>query len=71
MKYRFLKEDDMFLVNDKEWATLSHEDKKAVLDFRLNKFADMETDAEIITLPSGTEFIVYADARGFIHREAK
>lgn len=57
----------MFKVNDKEWASLSDEDKRAVIIFRLNEFPNMQTDAEIITLPSGTEFIIYANSTGFIY----
>lgn len=50
-----------FLVNDKQWASLSDADKQAIVDFWLNKFHLMETEAKIITLPSGKEFIFFCN----------
>lgn len=55
-----------FVVNKTEWDSLSAEDHAFIHDHVRKGYPDPDTAYEVIELPSGKEFRVYCDGRGFI-----
>lgn len=57
----------MKIVSD--YGELSEEDEKVLKEYAEKEFKELDSNSEILTLPSGKNCIVFCDGRVFIEEE--